>query len=115
MRRRPEPRGVESGLGRNVSVSPKFYIDAFIFALTGGLIAISYKWCYAAGWDTSAISLGGYRALAVGICYLAVALTHREGLLPRGWPSGPSVLRPNSRWPTTRCLSGPSCGSTQHL
>lgn len=84
MRRRPEPRGVESGLGRNVSVSPKFYIDAFIFALTGGLIAISYKWCYAAGWDTSAISLGGYRALADGICYLAVALTHRERLLPRG-------------------------------
>ena len=65
-------------------LGPKFYLDAFIFALTGGLIAISYKWCYAAGWDVSPLSLGGFRALAVGICYLAVARMRDERLLPGG-------------------------------
>ena len=67
-----------------MSAGPKFYFDAFIFAITGGLIAIAFKWCHAAGWDASPMSLGGFRALAVGICYLAVALPLRERLLPRG-------------------------------
>jgi len=67
-----------------MSAGPKFYLDAFVFAITGGFFAIVYKWCFSAGWDVSPLSLGGYRTLVIGICYLAVAQVHGEQLLPRG-------------------------------
>lgn len=67
-----------------MSFGRKFYRETFVFTLTGGFFAIAYKWCFSAGWDISPMSLGGYRTWVIGICYLAVALFHREQLFPRG-------------------------------
>ena len=55
-----------------------------VFAITGGLIAITFKWCDLNGWDNSLMSMGFYRSVIIGLIYLAYAWPRREALLPKG-------------------------------
>ena len=65
-----------------VSIHRKLLFNLALFALTGGLIAITLKVCFRAGWDTSPMALGFYRMLVIGIVYLLLAVNRQDRLLP---------------------------------
>ncbi|MDA1141983.1 MAG: hypothetical protein O3B01_25760 [Planctomycetota bacterium] len=66
----------------------KLLVHIAVFALTGGFISITFKWCYAAGWETAPMALAFYRAAGIGLVYLAIVFMRRDAILPPGRARG---------------------------
>jgi drug/metabolite transporter (DMT)-like permease len=80
----------ERFFGSKVSVmaNKNLLIHIAVFALTGGFISITFKWCHAAGWQTAPMALAFYRAAGIGLVYLVIVLMRRDAMLPRGRARG---------------------------